>query len=147
VPPAAEAASLMFRLTLNEKVSRISPTLKTDAVMNQKWIVTFGAACALLLSGAVYGQNQKLPDGKGKAELIRGCTDCHSVNLVVQKKRTPEDWRKVVNDMAARTSESTPKDVDNIIRYLNTNFGIKKTGTTAATQSAPPSSSGAAAKH
>ena len=108
--------------------------------MNQKWKVTFGAVCALFLSGAAYGQNN-LPDGKGKAELIRGCTDCHSANLVVQKRRTPEDWKKVVDDMAARTSESTPKDVDNIVRYLNTNFGIKKTGTTAATQSATPSAS------
>jgi hypothetical protein len=113
--------------------------------MKQIWKVTFGVVCALLLSTAAYGQ--KLPDGKGKAELIRGCTDCHSTNLVVQKRRTPEDWKKVVNDMAARGSQSTPKDIDNIIRYLNTNFGIKKAGPTAAPQSASPSASGAAAKH
>lgn len=115
--------------------------------MNQKSKLVLGAACALFLTCAAYGQNQKLPDGKGKAELIRGCTDCHSVNLVVQKRRTPEDWKKVVDDMAARTSENTPKDVDNILRYLNTNFGIKKTGTTAAPQSANPSASGASSRH
>ena len=109
--------------------------------MNQKWKVTLGALCALFLAGTAYGQNRNLPDGKGKAELIRGCTDCHSAALIVQKRRTPDDWKKVVDDMAARTSESTPKDVDNIVRYLNTNFGIKKTGTTAATQSANPSAS------
>ena len=118
--------------------------------MKQMWKVTFAVVCALLLSGVVYGQ--KLPDGKGKAELIRGCTDCHSANLVVQKRRTPEDWKKVVNDMAARGSQSTPKDIENIIRYLNTNFGIKKADPTAApqstaTQSASPSASGKAAKH
>lgn len=107
--------------------------------MNQKWKMTLGALCALLLSPAVYGQ--KLPDGKGKAELIQGCTDCHSANLVVQKRRTPEDWKKVVDDMAARGSDSTPKDIDNIVRYLSTNFGIKETGATAATQSATPSPS------
>jgi len=115
--------------------------------MKQKWKVTLGAVCALLLAGAAYGQNHTLPDGKGKAELIRGCTDCHSANLVVQKRRTPEDWKKVVNDMAARGSESTPKDIDNIIRYLNTNFGIQKAGTTAAAQPATPSHSAATVRH
>lgn len=102
--------------------------------MKQKWKITFAAVCALFLAGAVYGQN--LPNGKGKAELIRGCTDCHSANLVVRKRRTPEDWKKIVDDMAARGSQSTPQDIDNIVRYLSTNFGIKKT---AATQSTTPS--------
>lgn len=109
--------------------------------MKQKWKVTFGLVCALCLSGAVYGQNQNLPDGKGKAELIRGCTDCHGTDMIIQKRRTPEDWRKTVDDMAARGSEATPKDLDNIVRYLSTNFGIKKTGTAAAPQSATPSTS------
>lgn len=117
----------------------IPQPLKTDAEMNQKSKLVLGAACALFLTCAAYGQNHNLPDGKGKAELIRGCTDCHSVNLIIQKRRTPEDWKKVVDDMAARTSENTPKDVDNILRYLNTNFGIKKAGAAAAPQSATPS--------
>lgn len=106
--------------------------------MKQKWKVTFGAVCALCLSGAVYGQN--LPEGKGKAELIRGCTDCHGTDMITQKRRTPEDWRKVVNDMAARGSDATPADIETIIRYLSTNFGMKKTGTATT-----PSASGAAA--
>ena len=110
--------------------------------MKQKWKMTSGAVCALFLSSVVYGQT--LPNGNGKQEMIRGCTDCHSANLVVQKRRTPEDWKKVVNDMAARGSESTPKDIHNIIRYLSTNFGMKETGTTAAAQPATPSTSRAA---
>lgn len=111
--------------------------------MNQKWKVTSVVMAALFLSGAGYGQKHKLPDGKGKAELIHGCTDCHGTDMIVQKKRTPEDWKKVVHDMAARGSENTPKDVEDIIRYLSTNFGIKETGKAAAT----PSTSGAAPRH
>jgi len=106
--------------------------------MNHNLKLILAATCAFLLARAAYGQNHNLPDGKGKAELIRGCTDCHSANLVVQKRRTPEDWKKVVDDMAARTSDNSPKDVENILRYLNANFGIQKTGTTAAPQCANP---------
>ena len=107
--------------------------------MKQNWKMTFGVVCALCLSGAVYGQNQNLPNGKGKAELISGCTDCHSTDMIIQKRRTAEDWKKVVNDMASRGSDATPKDIDSIVRYLSTNFGIKKAGTTAATKSETPS--------
>lgn len=107
--------------------------------MKPKWRVAFAVVCALCLSGAVYGQ--KLPDGKGKAELISGCTLCHGTGMIIQKRRTPQDWKKVVDDMAARGSGSTPADIDNIVRYLSTNFGIKKDGTPPATKSADPSAS------
>lgn len=93
--------------------------------MNQNWNTILGVTCALFLATAVNAQT--LPNGKGKAELIEGCTACHGTSLIVQKRRTPEDWKKVVNDMAARESDSTPQDIKNITRYLTTNFGIKKT--------------------
>ena len=118
-------------------VDRAPPTLEDGPLMNHNLKLILAALCALFLVGAAYGQNHHLPDGKGKAELIRGCTDCHSANLVVQKRRTPEDWKKVVDDMAARTSENSPKDVDNILRYLDTNFGLKKTAGAAPQCSAP----------
>lgn len=107
--------------------------------MKKAWKMALASACLFLLATAAYAQ--KLPDGKGKAELISGCTACHGTAMIVQKRRTPQDWKKVVNDMAARGSDSTPQDINNIIRYLSTNFGIKQTGTTAAPQSATPPSS------
>lgn len=111
------------------------------AEMNQKWKVTLSVVCVLCLSGAVHGQ--KLPDGKGKAELVHDCTDCHGTDMIIQKRRTPEDWKKVVDDMAARGSNATPKDIDNIIRYLSTDFGVKATnaGSTPGKKSSPSSPS------
>jgi putative heme-binding domain-containing protein len=113
--------------------------------MDQRWKVMFAVLCALFLPSAACGQKIHLPDGKGKAELIRGCTACHGTDLIVRVKKTPEDWKKTVDDMAARGVDATDEDLANIVRYLSTNFGIDKTGAAPAMQSATPSVAGAAA--
>jgi hypothetical protein len=112
-----------------------------DGDMDQRWKVTFGALCVLLLSRAVSAQKVNLPDGKGKAELIHNCTACHNTDLVVRVKKTPEDWKKTVYEMADRGVDASDEELDTIVRYLSTNFGIAKstaTATHAATPSAAP---------
>jgi putative heme-binding domain-containing protein len=109
--------------------------------MGQKSKLVFGAICALLcglcISNEAFGQT--LPDGKGKAELLRICTVCHQVDTVTSLKQTPVEWRKTVNDMVARGADGSKEDLDNIVLYLSTNFGTDKPGPAAAT---PSSTSG-----
>lgn len=107
--------------------------------MNQKFKVVFGAICPLLgvlcLSNAAFGQT--LPDGKGKAEFVHNCTACHRADMVTAAKKTPEQWRKSVDDMAARGTDGTKEDLDNVVLYLVTNYSADKAAP-AATQSTPP---------
>jgi hypothetical protein len=103
--------------------------------MHKRRNVICGALCALLLPGAVLGQKVKLPDGPGKAELIRDCTSCHNSDLVVQVKKTPEAWKKSVYEMADRGVDASDEELDKIVRYLSANFAIEK-NTTTATKSA-----------
>jgi hypothetical protein len=116
--------------------------------MDQKFKVVFGAMVALFgglcLSNEAYGQT--LPDGKGKAEFIHNCTACHRADLVIRVKKTPEGWRKSVDEMAARGTDGSKEDLDNVVLYLVTNFGTDKSGSAAATQSTahPSTSSGPA---
>ncbi|MDW5265215.1 MULTISPECIES: c-type cytochrome [Acidobacteriaceae] len=110
--------------------------------MNQKNKLVFGAMCALLcglcLSNPALGQN--LPDGKGKAEFIHNCTACHRADMVTVAKKTKVEWRKSVDDMAARGTDGTPQDIDNAYLYLATYFATDK----SAQATAAPSTSGAA---
>jgi Quinohemoprotein amine dehydrogenase A, alpha subunit, haem binding len=106
--------------------------LKTDNDMNQRWKAMTGVVCVLSLTGAVFAQKQTLPDGKGKAELIHSCTACHDTNLVVRVKKTPEDWKKTVYEMADRGVDASDEELDTIVRYLSTNFGLEKSTATAA---------------
>jgi mono/diheme cytochrome c family protein len=110
--------------------------------MDQKSKIVFGAMwalfCGLYLSKEAFGQT--LPDGKGKAEFVHNCTACHTAKLVTRVKKTPEDWKKSVDEMAARGTDGSKEDLDNVVLYLVTNYVIDKSGSAAATQSTTPSS-------
>jgi putative heme-binding domain-containing protein len=110
--------------------------------MNQKSKLVFGAMCTLFcglcISNEAFGQT--LPDGKGKVEFVHNCTACHRADMVTRVKKTPDDWRKSVDEMAARGTDGSKEDLDNVVLYLDTNFGTDKSDSPAATQSTAPSS-------
>jgi putative heme-binding domain-containing protein len=110
--------------------------------MDRKLQLVFGAMralfCGLCLSSAASAQN--LPDGTGKAEFIHNCLDCHSAGMVLRAKKTPDEWRKNVDDMAARGSDGSKEDIDKVVLYLDKYFATDKSGTAAMTQSTAPSS-------
>ncbi len=110
--------------------------------MNRKLQFVPGAMlaflCGLCLASAAFAQN--LPDGAGKAEFIHNCLDCHSAGMVLRAKKTPDEWRKNVDDMAARGSDGSKEDIDKVVLYLDTYFAMGKSGPAAATPSTAPSS-------
>jgi len=113
--------------------------------MGQRSKLLFGAICALLCGPCITkaASGQTLPDGKGKAEFIHNCTACHRSELVVRVKKTPDEWRKSVDDMAARGTDGTKEDLDNVVLYLDTYFATDKPASPTATPSTtPPSTSG-----
>jgi hypothetical protein len=76
--------------------------------------------CGLSIPNGAFGQ--ALPDGKGKAEFVHNCTACHRAGMVVYVKKTPDEWRKSVDDMAARGTDGTKEDMDNVVLYLDKYF-------------------------
>jgi mono/diheme cytochrome c family protein len=108
--------------------------------MNLKLLAMIGAIHAIALFAPHQSFGQALPEGKGKAEFVNNCTDCHRADMVTAKKKTPEEWRKSVDEMAARGAPGTKADLDNIVLYLNTYFGLKKPDQADAKPSASASS-------
>jgi putative heme-binding domain-containing protein len=110
--------------------------------MDQRLKLVFGAMCALFCGLCITNEAlaQTLPDGKGKAEFVHNCTACHRADMVTRVPKTPDDWRKSVDEMAARGTDGSKEDLDNVVLYLVANYGIDKSGAVAATQSTTPSS-------
>jgi putative heme-binding domain-containing protein len=110
--------------------------------MDRKFQLVFGAMrallCGLCLSSAVLAQD--LPDGTGKAEFIHNCLDCHSAGMVLRARKTPDEWRKNVDDMAARGSDGSKEDIDKVVVYLDKYFAAPAT-TQSTTLSSTPSGS------
>lgn len=109
--------------------------------MNHKLKIVLGTCtflCGLSTSKQTFAQ--ALPDGKGKAEFVHNCTACHRADMVTRVKKTPEDWRKSVDDMAARGTDGTKEDLDNVVLYLDTYFALNETAPADAQHPATPSS-------
>jgi len=106
------------------------------------------AACAFLCLPclAPHASAQSLPNGKGKAEFVHNCTTCHRADMVTRVKKTPDEWRKSVDEMAARGTDGTPQDLDNVVLYLDKYFSTDKPAPAATTQPAAPPSTAAALK-
>ena len=109
--------------------------------MNLKLLAMLGIAIALPFGRCTSNQafGQALPDGKGKAEFVHNCTACHGADMVTAVKKTPENWRKSVDEMAARGTDGTKEDLDNVVLYLDTYFALKKPDPAEAKQSTAPS--------
>lgn len=64
-----------------------------------------------------------LPEGDGKKELVKVCTDCHDVDQIIAKKRTKDEWNDVISDMIQKGATGKDEEFDAIVAYLTKNFG------------------------
>jgi putative heme-binding domain-containing protein len=83
----------------------------------------FSLGSMFVLSFAVSGYAQSLPEGQGKAEFQRICGNCHSVAIATSQRMTQAQWTGVVNDMVSRGAQGSQQDLDNVTSYLATHFG------------------------
>ena len=102
-------------------------------------IVSLGLAAVLFFALAP-AKAQSLPEGKGKAEFQRICSNCHSVTMATSQRMTQSEWEGVVNDMVSRGAQGTQDDLESVVAYLTANFGKGKplTGGPAARETPAP---------
>jgi competence protein ComEA len=66
---------------------------------------------------------QELPEGPGKAEVLKLCRDCHELDTVTMENRTRDGWKKTVVKMGERGAEGTDEQFEAVVNYLTKNFG------------------------
>jgi mono/diheme cytochrome c family protein len=71
---------------------------------------------------------QPLPEGRGKAEFERICSQCHAVNVATKLKMDEDGWTGVVNDMVSRGAQGTDDEFDRVVKYLTAHFGPNSSG-------------------
>jgi hypothetical protein len=71
---------------------------------------------------------ERLPEGTGKDTLARLCTQCHSVEQIVNTKRTARQWKALAELMASRMRQDpAPADVAQVVEYLQRNLARPET--------------------
>jgi competence ComEA-like helix-hairpin-helix protein len=84
-----------------------------------------------LVLGAVacLGRAQdSLPEGRGKAEFTRICSQCHAVTIVTKLRMTEDGWSGVVDDMVSRGAQGTDDEFNRVVKYLAAHFGPDSPG-------------------
>lgn len=76
---------------------------------------------ALLTTSAVVAQTD-LPDGEGKDTVMNSCTACHGVDVILMARRTPDDWRGVVDRMVGNGASLSDEQYATVVKYLSTSM-------------------------
>ena len=98
--------------------------------------LVLGAACLALVGFAAVAENQSegLPEGKGKAAMLRACVGCHEIEVATRNRYTEAGWRRMVNTMVERGAELSEPDIADVTAYLAKNFGKANVNTASAAQ-------------
>jgi ankyrin repeat protein len=68
-------------------------------------------------------QPHDLPDGDGKALLMKACTVCHDLARITTERKTKAEWTDTVSKMAGRGAQASDEEFETIASYLTKNFG------------------------
>ncbi len=104
---------------------------------------SFAAAVLLSALPSAFSQT-KLPDGPGKAETARICSNCHPIEQAVSVRQSQKDWSETITKMVDLGAEGTDAEFKSILNYLVKNFGAAAGAPAATTAAAPAAGPGAA---
>jgi competence protein ComEA len=76
----------------------------------------------VFLAAATGGPAQQLPDGPGKAEMEKMCTQCHELSRSISLRQDRDGWSQTMTKMAAFGMKSTDSDFALVLRYLTVHF-------------------------
>ena len=65
---------------------------------------------------------QQLPDGAGKAQLEKMCTQCHELSRSVSLRQDRDGWSQTMGKMAAFGMKSTDSDFALVLTYLTLHY-------------------------
>jgi competence protein ComEA len=66
--------------------------------------------------------DRPLPDGPGKKETQKLCSQCHDLDKSVSINQDRAAWRRTVEKMLAFGAKATDREFDAVLDYLATNF-------------------------
>jgi competence protein ComEA len=83
--------------------------------------VTFGVAVALAAS-SVPASAQGLPDGEGRATVVKLCGTCHPPERGASVRLTRDGWQDVMTRMVGLGLKASDEELNVALEYLATHF-------------------------
>jgi hypothetical protein len=73
-----------------------------------------------------------LPEGRGREVVIQQCALCHPIDLVIQQRRTQDEWDTLISRMADHGARASEAEQQVIFEYLVLHFGKEQVPPPAA---------------
>jgi hypothetical protein len=64
-----------------------------------------------------------LPDGPGRLQVERACSQCHALETVIRQHRTRAQWEAKIDSMIAKGAKVSDEEFELIAAYLAEHFG------------------------
>lgn len=130
------------------KLQTLKDCLTACLGVNRSAKLIFALSCAAGLSYAA-----DLPEGAGKAETVRVCSKCHSLEQATSLRQGRAGWAEIISKMVNLGAQGSDDDFNSILNYLVKFYGAGNgagaeppTGTPPAESKTNPSSSPASAE-
>jgi mono/diheme cytochrome c family protein len=81
----------------------------------------FVIAAGLSLGTLAPAHGTDLPDAPGRQQVIESCSQCHSIDLLAQR-RSADDWSQIVSQMVGQGAKMTDEQFQTILDYLSTHM-------------------------
>jgi quinoprotein glucose dehydrogenase len=72
---------------------------------------------------AARAEDRPLPEGSGKAVVVKVCTGCHGSSVFTSLRLSREGWSDALQEMIARGARATPSERRTVIDYLTKHYG------------------------
>lgn len=79
---------------------------------------------ALLL--ALLAAGDKLPEGPGKAALVKDCGGCHGPEAVIGNANTRKGWEELIDEMIDRGAVVSEQERKDMVDYLARHFPMRR---------------------
>ncbi len=65
-----------------------------------------------------------MPTGEGKRTVVRICSECHSLENVVNSRNTTSGWEAIIDEMTIRGAQIFADDKRMVVSYLDKFYGL-----------------------
>ena len=69
---------------------------------------------------------ESMPTGEGKKTVVRICSECHSLENVVNQKNMASGWEAIINEMTLRGAQIFADDRKMAVAYLDKYYGLDR---------------------
>ena len=76
----------------------------------------------ILISFTLSAASAQMPDGPGKQETQRICSQCHELERSISLHQDRDGWKTTMNKMVALGAEGTEQDFQMVFEYLVRNY-------------------------